>query len=102
MARAMGNPYTFESLGDSALAFTAGDPPIDERDLDILGDIEIVDQIEALEDKANCAATQNRQVPLGSAGDILAEERVHAARRAVEEPQDIEQCRFSAPRRSHD
>src|SRR3979411_2724666 len=97
MARAMGNPYALESFGNPALPFAARDPPADQGHFDILGDVEIVDQIEALEDEAHHASTQDRQVPLGRASDILAEERVNAARRAVEQPEDIEQCGFSTP-----
>src|SRR6266436_3159119 len=91
MARAMGNPHAFEGFGNPALAFTGGNAPVNQRDLDILGDVEIVDEIEALEDKADHASAQDRQVLLVGAGDILAEERVDAARGAVEQTQDVEQ-----------
>src|SRR5882762_6608940 len=98
----MGNAHAFERFGDAALALACGNPPIDQSDVDILGDVEIVNEVEALEDEADRTATQDRQALLGGASDIFAEERVAATRRAVEESQDIEQCGFSTAGGPHD
>ena len=98
----MRNTYTLQCFGDSALAFTGGDPPIDKSPLDVLGNIQIVDQVETLEDKPNRASTQDGELLLGGAGHSFAEERVDAARWTVEESQNIEQGRFAAARGTHD
>src|SRR6202043_2408235 len=96
MTRTMGNAYMFERLGNPALAFTGADPPINQGHLDILGNAEIIDKVETLEDETDCTSAQDREVLLGCARDILAQEPEGTARGAVEQPQDVEQCGFPA------
>src|ERR1700733_8663412 len=98
----MRNPNAVECFGDSALAFTGRNASIDQGHVDVLGDVEIINEVEALEHKPDRASTQHGEAPLRGAGDILAEERVAAARGAVEEPQNIEQGGFSTAGGPHD
>src|SRR6185436_20474338 len=50
MARAVRHSHTFQRLRDATLALRGGHLAIDERDVDVLRDREIVDEVEALED----------------------------------------------------
>src|SRR5277367_2186346 len=102
VTRAVGDSDALEHLGDPSFALAAGYPPVDQGHFDILGYIEIIDEIEALEDKPYRASTQNRKVLFGGTCDLLAEEDKAAARGAVEKPQNVEKCRFSTTGRSHD
>src|SRR5271163_23943 len=98
----MRNPDAVERFSHPAPAFTGRDASIDQGHVDVLGDIEIVNEVEALKDKTYRTSTQHGEVPLGGTGDVLAEERVEAARGAVEEPQNIEEGGFSTAGGSHD
>src|SRR5665213_2596658 len=87
---------------DPAAALRATHAAVEERDFDILGNIEIVDQVEALEDEADVPAAQAREFLLTQFRDLLAKERIAAAVGIVEQAEDVEQRRLAASRRAHD
>ena len=58
MTRAVRQSDPLQRLGDTAFTFGGADAAIDQRDLDIFGDGEFVDQIEALEDKTDMGPAQ--------------------------------------------
>src|SRR5690606_12581870 len=77
-------------------------PALPQRTLDVLADIEVIDEVEALEDETDAAAAQLRELLLAVAGHVLAEEPVVPAVRAVEQAQDVQQRRLAATGRTHD
>jgi hypothetical protein len=59
-------------------------------------------QVEALEDEADVLFAQPRELPFGVRRYFLVEEAVGAARRVVEQADDVEQRRFAAAGWAHD
>ena len=102
MPRAMPHAHPLQRRLDAGPAFAAGEAAVEERDLDILGHGQVVDQIEALEDEADVFTPKPGQLSLRASADLFAEELERAAARAIEEAEDIEQGGLAAPRRSHD
>ena len=75
---------------------------IGERQLDVLVDVEIADQVEALEDEPDLAVADARALRERQIGDRLAVERVLALGRRVEQPEDRQERRLAAARRPGD
>ena len=100
---AVGEADALEHLGDAAFALGGGDLAVDQSHLDVLGDVEVVDEVEALEDEADAdVAADDGELVLGVAGHVLAEKHVGARGRLVDEAQHVEQRRLAAAGRSHD
>ena len=53
---------------------------IDQRHFNVLGNVQIVDEIEVLEHKPHTGATAQGEILLGALGDVLAHEPVVASR----------------------
>ena len=58
-----------------------GKPPVAQRHVDVVEDVEVGDQVEALEDEADLLVADARHLAVRQAADVLAVERVRAARR---------------------
>ncbi len=78
--RAMREAHFLERHGDAPLALGGGHPPVDERHLHVLRDVQVVDEVEVLEHEADARAPAQRQLLFGAARDVLAHEPVAAAR----------------------
>src|SRR4029078_9460332 len=74
---------------------------IAEWKLDVFVDIEVGDQVEALEDEADMKSAELRELVDRAIRKILAAEHVATARRRVDETDDVEHRRLAAPRRPH-
>jgi hypothetical protein len=86
MPVAMGDPHTLQCFAYAGLAFTRGNVLVVEQgQLDILGDVELVDEIEALKYKSDCALAQSRELRFRITRDIAAIEPVLTAARTVEQ-----------------
>ncbi len=84
------------------LALRPVDAAVDQGHLDVLGDGEVVDQVEALEHEADLVAAQAGELGLGVLGHVLAEEVVASGGGPIEQAQDVEQGRLAASGRAHD
>ena len=98
----MRQPDPLQRRRDPPLAVGRADAAIDQRDLDILLDRQLVDQIEALEHEADMGTAQQRQLAFRGAGDLLAEKEELTVARPVEQAQNVQQGRLAAARRAHD
>src|ERR1051325_7443282 len=87
---------------DAVLALERGEPAVAQRDVDVVEDVEVGDEVEALEDEADVLIADPRHLPVGEAADVLAVEMVRAAVKDVEQPGDVEEGRLPRPRRPHD
>ena len=77
-------------------------PGVHERQLDVLEDVVLRNEIEGLEDEADPPVADARQLGVVDVLDGDAVEAVAAAARAVEAPEEMEERRLARPRRSHD
>ena len=83
-------------------AVGARDPLIEERDLDVLRDRELGDQVERLEDESDPPAADAAERAVLEIRDLLAVEPVVAARRAIEAAEDVHERGLPGARRTHD
>src|SRR5258707_520607 len=97
MFGAMGHADAFECFVDESFAFARRHPAIGQRQLDVLVDGQVADEIKALEDETNLAVPNARALGEGEVRDFAALERVAAVRWSVEQSEDREQGGFSAP-----
>src|SRR5439155_24994757 len=75
---------------------------VGERQLDVLGDGEVADQIEGLEHEADTAVADARPLRRCQVGHRLVLEQVAPVARRVEQAEDGEERRLAAPRRAVD
>ncbi|MDF3052464.1 MAG: hypothetical protein K0S19_569 [Geminicoccaceae bacterium] len=94
----VGHPDPFQGRLHSALPVFSGKPPIRERQLDVLVNGEIADQVEGLENESDLAIPNPGPLRWREPGDRLLVERVDAIGGRVEQAQDGEQRRLAASR----
>src|SRR4051812_24589971 len=87
----------FQDLPHAVAARCARDILVKQRQLDVLINAEVLEQVEALEDEADLVASQLDHLAFAEAADVLAIEYVGAGAGPVDEADDIEQSRFPAP-----
>ena len=97
---AVAHAHALERIGDALLALGRRHAAVRERQLDVLVDREIADQVERLEDEADLAVADAGALRRRELRDRLAGERVLAVGRRVEQAEDREQRRLAAARRS--
>ena len=91
-----------ERVGDDRLALRLLHVPVRQRDVEVLGDGEIVDQVVLLEDEADVLLVQRDALLVAHRVHRVAEEEELARPRAVEHAEDREQRRLAGARRAHD
>ncbi len=94
--------HPLQSLLHPLSALAALDPAIDQGRLDVVGDAEVLDQVEVLEDEADGVVAQPRQAGFRNLGHLFAAEPVAARARPIEQAQDVEQGGLAASRRPGD
>ena len=95
--------HAFEHRVDSRLALARGRLRVDQRQLDVLVDRELVDEVEALEHEADVAPCGSRRA--GSRGSATRPRRESGSCRSlgrVDQPEDVQQRRLAAARGAHD
>lgn len=98
MFGAVRNIHAAQDLVDTTLALGRLDAHVDQRQLDVLEDIQFVDQVERLENKPDIPLAEFRAVFLLEPGDLVVEQRIAARGGIVQKPQDIEQRGLAAAR----
>src|ERR1700721_933485 len=83
-------------------AVMTGHMPVDQSHLDVLRNIQIIDQVEALKHETDTGAPMDRQIFLWAARGVIAEEPIRSGRRAINQSENIEERRLAATRRPHD
>jgi hypothetical protein len=86
---------------DTAPALGGIEPAVAERQVDVLFDSEIANQVEGLEDESDLPVAHARALGLAEGGDRPAL-RSYCRRRRLEQTQDREQGRLAAARRPGD
>ena len=102
VALAVRHMHAFEGSSYPYLAFGWTHTGIHERERDVVEDAQLIDQVEALEDKADVALAQLGSAALVVAGDFLALESVRASIGGIDQAQDVEKGRFATARGPHD
>jgi len=94
--RAMQHADALERRFDALLAVRGRQFAIRQRQVDVLGDGQVADQVEGLEDEADLAVANARALRRRKRLDRVAGEHVPAGRRRVEEAEDREERRLAA------
>src|SRR6185503_498461 len=100
--RARAQTHELECFADEIAALRFAYLLIEQWQLDVLVDVELVDQVEALEDEADVAFAQIGEPTLGIPRDFALAEEVLAAAWVVDEAHDVQQRRLATTRRPHD
>src|SRR5947207_7151407 len=98
----MGDADALQRGANALRPFGGWKRSVRQRQLDILINGEVVDQIEGLKDEADAAASDPRPLRRGERGHRAAVEKVLTAGGRVEEAEDGEQGRFAAAGRTLD
>jgi len=93
--------HPFHHGRDPLLALGSTDFHVLERQLDVLIDVQLVDEVEALEYEADIALAKLGALAFFQLSHLLTEQLVGAARGVVQEAEDVEQRGFAAARRPH-
>src|SRR5210317_720125 len=98
----MRNPHPVHHFGDTALAFSSAHIVIQESELDVLGDVQFVDEVEVLKDKADILLANLAASRLRIRRNVFIKEVIFALARIVEHTDDIQKRGLTAARWSHD
>src|SRR4051812_39899755 len=98
----MHHSHLFERLLDALGPLAAGHPAIRERQLDVLRDGQIADQVESLEYKSDAPIANARALGRRQVRDRLVLEEIGPLARRVEQTEDREQRGLAAARRPVD
>src|SRR5207247_8462310 len=102
MLRAVRHADALERRFHALLALGRLHPAIGERQLYVLEDREVADQVEALEDEPNLTVAHARALGRRQFRDRAAVEQVRSFGRRVEQAEDRQERRLAAARRSRD
>ena len=80
---AMPHVHTAQHLLHSLFALSRRDIQVGQRQLHVLIDVQLVDQVEALEDEANLSLADGIALLLAQVGHLLSHQAVGATRRVV-------------------
>ena len=98
---AVGDGHPLHHRRDPLLALRRADVQVAQRQLDVLIDVQLVDEVEALEHEADVALAELGALPLLQLSDLLPQQLVAARGGVVQEAEDVEQRGFAAARRPH-
>src|ERR1700676_1130456 len=96
MIQTVGHPYRAKRLRGALAARCAVDSGVGERELHVGDRAGARDEVEALEDEADLAAAQVREVVLVEAADIDSIDQVAAAGGYVKAAEDVHQRALAA------
>src|SRR6185369_141924 len=98
----MRHTNALECVSDALLSLGRAHPAISQRQLDVLVNGQVADQIEALKDESDFAVSDSGAFGKRKILNRVLVEDVLAIGRRVEQAEDREQCGFAAARRSGD
>ena len=102
VVQAVLEPDEREALDRARAALGGGDALVEQRDLDVLGDRQLGDEVEGLEDEADLLAAHAGELVVAELLDRLAVELVAARGRPVEAAEEVHERRLARTRRTHD
>ena len=98
VAHARAETHLLQRRFDAALALGGGKTPVAQRHVDVVEEVQVGNQIETLEDKADLLIAQARALVVGQAADLLAVEHVLTTARRLEQTGDVQERRFARTR----
>ena len=90
MLGSVADGHSLHNLGDLLLTLGGRDVQVTEWKLDVLIDIQLVDQVEALEHESDVTLTELGALLLLKLADLCAEKLVGAGGRIVQKTQDVQ------------
>ena len=100
VARPVDHVHALQHLVDLRLALRLAEPDVAQRQLHVLEDVHVIDEVEALEHEADDPATELQTVALTQSGDFPTVEPVSTRVGGVEESEDVEQRGLDASGRA--
>src|SRR5690606_2472753 len=94
-------PDDLERVERAPAALLRGILAVEQRQLDIVDDSQIRDQMKRLEDEAELAIANRRKAPVRKAAHVLAAEQDRAFGRPIDEAEEVQQRALAAARRPH-
>ena len=94
--------HALHHLGHTSLALRCRDVEVAQRQLDVLVDVELVDEVEALEHESDISFAELGTLLLLEVRHLGAQKFIGTAGRIVQQAQDIEERGLAAARRTHD
>jgi len=85
--RAMRHADALERFSDALLTLGGAHAAIGQRELNVLVDRQVADQVEALKDEPHLAVSNPRPLGEGQIGNCLPVEQVLPIRRRIEQPE---------------
>src|SRR6266567_7344542 len=92
------HPDFFQRLGGPRLALRTRHPAVSKGQLDIFVNVQVADQVEALEDKADFTVADARPLTHVEILDLFAVQPIFAVRGRVQQTQERKQRRLAATR----
>jgi len=96
---ARGEAHQLERAVDALAPVGAAQPPVAQGHVHVVLDIQVRDQVEALEDETDAFVAQARTRVIGEVADIAAIEHVAAGLKALQQAGDIEEGGLAGARR---
>ena len=87
---------------DAAAPLPGGEIPVSQRQRDVVADVEVRDEIEALEDEAELLVAERRPLPIRQRHHVMAVQAVAAAVEVVEQTRHVQERRLARSGRPHD
>src|SRR5581483_3023472 len=94
--------YEFQRAGDAFVAVGVLEAAVAQRDIHVVVDVEIGDEVEALENEADLLVPQPGALVIRQPTDVRSVELVGAGIEGLEEPGDVEKSGFARARRAGD
>ena len=101
VARPVDDAHAVQHLVDLRLALRLAEAEIAQRQLHVLENVHVVNEVEALKHEADDAAPQRQTVALAQAAHVATVEEIAARVGGVEEAEDVEQGGLAATGRAH-
>ncbi len=99
---AVGDGHPLHHGRNPLFALCGADVQVAQRQLYVFIDVQLVDEVEALEHEADVALAELGALLLLQAADLLSEQLIGALGGIIQEAEDVEQRGFAAARRPHD
>ena len=102
VVHARGQADDLERALDALLAVLLGEAAVAQRHVHVVEDVEVRDQVEALEDEADLLVPQLRARLVREAADVLAVQLVGAGVEGLEQARDVHERRLAGARGTRD
>jgi hypothetical protein len=99
---ARAEPDQVQGLLDGGSALAAPQPPVPQRDVHVVEDVQIGDQVERLKDEPDLRVADPAHLDVAQAAHVNAVQVIPALLEGIQEPRDVQEGGLAGSRGSHD